>query len=141
MNKIKLLALISLMLFLGTTEKSKAAEGDTTSIRVHNAINMNWWGQYNQWGVFPAPGTSYRRINLDFTLGCPPTGCSDWDYTVQVEALHKTGALDSTLESAPLYVINGASPDTIFGNSNAVYEYFFNTTTMSVDSSLASSAW
>ncbi|MBL7914603.1 MAG: T9SS type A sorting domain-containing protein [Bacteroidia bacterium] len=141
MNKIKFLALISLMLFLGITEKSKAAEGDTTSIRVHNAINMNWWGQYNQWGVFPAPGTTYRRINLDFTLGCPPTGCSDWDYTVQVEALHKTGALDSTLESAPLYVINGASPDTIFGNSNPVYEYFFNTTTQSVDSTLAASAW
>jgi len=74
-----------------TSEVVLAAEGDTTKIRVHDAVHMSWWGEYNVMGVFPPAGTSFRRINLDFTLGCPPTGCSDWDYTVQVEALHKTG--------------------------------------------------
>ena len=118
-----------------------SAVGDTTTIRVHDAVHMSWWGQYNVWGVFPPAGTSYRRINLDFTLGCPPTGCSDWDYTVQVEALHKTGNFDSTLVQAPYYTINNSSPDTIFGNQNPVYVTFWNSTTNAPDSSLAASSW
>jgi hypothetical protein len=115
--------------------------GDTTSIRVHDAVHMSWWGEYKVWGVFPPAGTSYRRINLDFTLGCPPTGCSDWDYTVQVEALHKTGAIDSVVVMAPFYTISNTSPDTIFGNLNAVYVTFWNTTINATDSILANSSW
>ncbi len=120
---------------------SKAAEGDTTKIRVHDAVHMDWYGQYLQWGVFPQPGTTFRRINLDLTIGCPPTGCSDWDYTVLVEARHKTGQFDSTLTPAPLYTVNGNSPDSIFSNLNQAYITFYDTLNMITDSSVAGQFW
>jgi hypothetical protein len=123
------LNLLILCLFTLISLNTTAGPGDTTTIRVHDAVHMSWWGQYNVWGVFPPQGTSYRRINLDFTFGCPPTGCSDWDYTVQVEALHKTGTFDSTLVQAPYYTVGTQSPDTIYTNLNPVYQTFFNTTT------------
>ena len=96
-----------------------AGPGDTTTVRAHDNAHMSWWGSYDAWGVFPAAGNTYRRINLDFTLGCPSNGCSDWDYTVQVEALRPTGTFDSTLVPAPFYTVGSTSPDTIFGNTRS----------------------
>ncbi len=139
--KIKLLSILLCLSLLGVSKIAFGAEGDTTKIRVHDAVHMSWWGEYKQWGVFPPAGTNYRRINLDFTLGCPPTGCSDWDYTVQVEALHKTGALDSTLVSAPAFTVNGAGPATLFANTNPVYSTFFNASLPGTDSTFATSFW
>ncbi len=134
-----LLLILSILTF--NSSESKAGPGDTTSIRVHDAVHMSWWGQYNVWGVFPPAGTSYRRINLDFTFGCPPTGCSDWDYTVQVEALHKTGTFDSTMVLAPYYTVSGNSPDTIYTNLNPVYVTFYDSTAGSMDSLVAAQYW
>lgn len=118
-----------------------AGPGDTTSVRVHDAVHMNWWGEYNRWGVFPAQGTTFGRINLDFTLSCPPTGCSDWDYTVQVEALHKTGALDSTAFQAPFYTVDGVGADTIYTSLTPTWEYFYNSATGSTDSVMSTTYW
>jgi hypothetical protein len=135
------ITLLSLLILTTFSKSLYAAEGDSTKIRVHDAVHMSWWGEYNQWGVFPAAGTSYRRINLDFTLGCPPVGCSDWDYTVQVEALHKTGALDSNLVNAPQYLVNGTASDTIYSNTTVVYSTFYNSVSGITDSLPAAQFW
>ncbi len=84
-------------LMMLTSSFTYAGPGDTTTVRAHDNAHMSWWGSYDAWGVFPSAGTTYRRINLDLTLGCPSNGCSDWDYTVQLEALRPTGTYDSTL--------------------------------------------
>jgi peptide-N-glycosidase F-like protein/type IX secretion system substrate protein len=142
MNNLKKIALLSIIIgFVLSPMISHGAEGDTTKIRVHDAVHMDWYGQYLEWGVFPAPGTTYRRINLDFTIGCPPTGCSDWDYTVLIEALHNTGEIDSTLILAPLYTVDGQSPDTIFSNLNPVYVTFFDSVALGTDSTIANQVW
>ena len=141
MKKIITKFLTILSLTIGFSSTLMAAEGDTTKIRVHDARHMSWWGEYNEWGVFPAAGTSFRRINLDFTFSCPPTGCSDWDYTVQVEALHKTGALDSNIVLAPFYQVNGISPDTIYSNLNPVYVTFYDSVAAAMDSTIAATFW
>ncbi len=81
---------------------SKAAPGDTTWVQA-NIANLEWYGNYDTVANFPAPGTTYRKIYMIFTLGkhtCPgynygcgqpgnppcATGetpwCGDWDYTV-----------------------------------------------------------
>lgn len=65
---------------------SQAAPGDTTWVQA-NIAQLSWNGNYDSTVTFPAPGTSYRRIYMIFTLGkyvCPgsPTYCGDWDYTV-----------------------------------------------------------
>ncbi len=65
---------------------TKAAPGDTIWVQA-NIAQLSWNGNYDSTITFPAPGTSYRKIYMIFTLGkyvCPgsPTYCGDWDYTV-----------------------------------------------------------
>ncbi len=129
--------LLAIAFSIACTAPLLAGEGDTTKIRVHDGVHMSWWGEYNQWGVFPAAGSEFRRINLDFTFSCPTGGCSDWDYTVQVEALHRTGLYDSIAVPAPYYIVGNMAPDTIYSNINAVYVTYFDSTGMSMDSVLA----
>lgn len=130
-----------ILLIAAVGNRADAGPGDTTSIRVHDTVHMSWWGQYNQWAVFPAQTTPFRRINLDVTLGCPYVGCSDWDYTVQIEARHKTGTYDSTLVPAPYYTIGTTSPDTIWSNLNPVYVTFYDSIAGITDSVLANQFW
>lgn len=66
---------------------SEAAAGDTTRVQAHYDVQMPGYGSYDTTITFPAPGTTYRKIYMVFTLGkyvCPgsPTYCGDWDYTV-----------------------------------------------------------
>lgn len=73
-----------------------AGPGDTTKIQVHDETDMTWYVRYKEKALFPSLGTDYHRINMKFTLGCATGGCSDWDYTVLIRVLHRTGAIDST---------------------------------------------
>lgn len=87
----------SILLFFAYT--AIAAPGDTTSIRVHDNVSMVWYENYDQQTTFPNSGESWGRILLHYTMGCPSSGCSDWDYTTKIEILVPTGAMDSTVAS------------------------------------------
>jgi len=76
---------------------SYAGPGDTTTVIVHNAVDMTWNGNYNQEGVFPDGSTTYRKVVMTYTLGCASGGCSHWDYTTQILFRRPTGSLDSTV--------------------------------------------
>jgi hypothetical protein len=77
-------------LFLMLLAVAKAAPGDTTVVQSgHTATQLANFGNYNASAVFPTTTTTYRNIQMTFTLGkyqCPgsPQYCGDWDYTVQV---------------------------------------------------------
>ncbi|MCF8257758.1 MAG: T9SS type A sorting domain-containing protein [Flavobacteriales bacterium] len=101
------------LLLVPFTMQVLAADGDTTTVRAHDGRDIGWWGAYDDWGVFPPSGNSYRKVLLHFTMGCASTGCSDWDYTVQIDLRHRTGALDSTLQQAPSFTVNGAQVQTL----------------------------
>ena len=62
------------------------APGDTTWVQA-NIANLDGYGNYDSLTAFPAPGKTYRKIYMIFTLGkhtCTGSGyCGDWDYTVQ----------------------------------------------------------
>jgi hypothetical protein len=79
-----------------------ASTGDTTYVLAHDTTHLGNHGEYNSWGVFPAHGKTFRKVLMDFKLGCPWNGCSDWDYTVTVEALHHTGGPNDTIEKIEL---------------------------------------
>ena len=64
---------------------------DTTHVRSHNATHLNWYGDFITKTKFPSADTSYKKILLKFTIGCPSIGCSDWDYTVKVYARRPIG--------------------------------------------------
>lgn len=85
------------LLYLSTT--LLAGPGDTTVVVSHTNVDMTWYGNYDQWGVFPAPGTSYQQVLMEYTMGCATGGCSDWDYTTVIEFLDPTGIMDSTVLS------------------------------------------
>ncbi|MFI5195634.1 MAG: peptide-N-glycosidase F-related protein [Chitinophagales bacterium] len=97
---------------------SKANPGDTTWVQANNT-QLTYYGNFDTTITFPAPGTSYRKIYMIFTLGkymCPGytygTGavpwCGDWDYTVMNYLMTPGG---DTLELGRLitpYANNGA---------------------------------
>src|SRR5579862_1206416 len=86
MRKSILLLLLLPSIFL--TVRSAAAGEDTIVIVSHNAVHMNYYGNFDAWAVFPDTTHHYRKIILQYILGCPTGGCSAWDYTTQVYAEH-----------------------------------------------------
>lgn len=73
-----------------------AAPGDTTWVQAHSNIQMDHFGNFDTTIEFPDGSVSYRKIIMTFTLGkymCPgnPQYCGDWDYTLSVHLLPKSG--------------------------------------------------
>lgn len=127
----------SLIILMLSAKFGFSAIGDTTFVQALNAVAMTNYGNYSQWTNFPAPGTSYGKIIMQYKLGCPPTGCSPWDYTTQITARVKTGTFDSTLTQYPISTADGSAYDTLYCNVSPVYVYSWNSSTGSVDSAFA----
>ena len=109
---------------------------DTTTVRIHDHTDMTWYGNYDEWGELPDATLDYRKVYLHYTMGCATGGCSDWDYTSQIFVRYRTGAIDSTLQTAPLFTVNGTVTDSIHYNSDSTYFHFWDTTNNTVDSAL-----
>ena len=112
--------------------------GDTTTIRIHDQTDMTWYGNYDEWGVLPDASNKYRKIYLHYTMGCATGGCSDWDYTTQIFVRHRTGEIDSTLQTSPMFTVNGNNLDSIMYSDTVTYISSWDSTSNSVDSTLAS---
>ena len=89
---------ILLILFL-FSELIFAQNNDTTFVQVHDNVDMTSYGHYKEWGEFPTDG-SFRKVLMHLDLGCASTGCSDWNYTINIFLRHKNGLLDSYLNEA-----------------------------------------
>ncbi len=93
---------------------SFSATGDTTWIRVHNATELTWWGAYNDWGDFPDGTTEYRKILMNYTMGCPSAGCSNWDYTTRITLRLPTGEIDTSIARIDTISQNPVVLDTVY---------------------------
>lgn len=91
--------LFASFIFIFQNQNILAAPGDTTSIAVHQAVDMTWYGAYEQMGNFPDGSATYNKVLMIYTMGCASGGCSDWDYTTKIEARIPTGTYDSTVVS------------------------------------------
>jgi hypothetical protein len=118
-------------------QQSNAAVGDTIVVQAHQNYVINWYGDYDQWAVFPPQGTSFSKIIMKYTFSLPQTG-TQWDYTTNVFAKVRTGQIDSTLTQYPLFTVNGNTVDTAFFNTHPVFSYYYNSTTQATDSGIAS---
>ncbi|MEE2931092.1 MAG: peptide-N-glycosidase F-related protein [Bacteroidota bacterium] len=127
---------ISILLFFAFTITVNA---DTTTIRIHDHTDMTWYGNYDEWGVLPDSSKTYRKIYLHYTMGCASNGCSDWDYTTKIEVRHRTGKLDSALQSHPNFTVNGSSVDTIYFSLYPIYTYTWDSINNILDSVLSTS--
>lgn len=63
-----------------------ASPGDTTEVLAMNKMDLTWYGAYKDTAQFPDSSLRYRKIYMEVTVGCASSGCSDWDYTVKIEA-------------------------------------------------------
>jgi hypothetical protein len=111
-----------------------AAEGDTTRYRIHDKTHLKWYGNYDSKGKLPDGSKKYRKILMHYTMGCPTTGCSGWDYTTKIELLRKTGQMDSTLIKYPSFKVLSPDRDTLYYRTDTTYTYSYNSTTKKTDS-------
>jgi hypothetical protein len=88
-----------IFLFLRFSHFIFAAPGDTTRIRVHDAVDMVWYENYDRPVTFPNSNVTYSKILMHYTMACASTGCSDWDYTTKIELRKPLGVMDSTVAS------------------------------------------
>ena len=123
----------NLLFVITLTVTINSFAGDTTNIQVHDHTDMTWYGNYDEWGVFPDGSETYRKIYLHYTMGCASSGCSDWDYTTKIEILHRTGEIDSNFHQSPMFTVNGDILDSVMFSDSA-YVHFWDTSTNSVDS-------
>ena len=103
-----------------------SAPGDTTKVRSHNAAHLNWYGNFDRWAAFPTAPVKYERVWLTYTMGCPSGGCSDWDYTTRVIIRQRTGKIDSVLDKAPSFRVDGQIVDSVIYKSSLTFTYSWN---------------
>jgi hypothetical protein len=120
---------------LGLTLSANAQNADTINVITQSAVHMTSppLGYYG-WGVFPADTVSYRKVYLNFTLGCPSPRCSGWDYTVDIYLIQNTHHKDSTLVQGPSFTVNGNQMDSVKVKNDTTYVTYYDTATHHTDS-------
>ncbi|TVR77649.1 MAG: T9SS C-terminal target domain-containing protein [Chitinophagaceae bacterium] len=101
---------------------AQTASKDTTHVRVHDKVDMTWYGSYNQFAEFPDGSQTYEKIILKYTMGCASNGCSDWDYTTNIYIVPDFYT-DSSVSSFDTIQTNPLIVDTNWNYSIAGTEY------------------
>jgi hypothetical protein len=111
-----------------------AGPGDTLHVQSHQDVHMSWYGNYDRWGQFPSAGQGpFYKVLMDYTLGCPSSGCSEWDYTTQIFLRRRTGTLDSNQVQNPYVKVGNTSPDSVGISWTPTFSTAWNSSTQSVD--------
>jgi hypothetical protein len=128
--KTRLLAFFTAFL---TVSSLFAATGDTTKVLVMDKYLWTWNGYQDRWVKCPDGSKTYEKIVLRYTLTCPTGGCGEWDYTTGIVLRKHTGILDSTLQDAPSFTVDGGTVDSIRIANDTTYTYSWNTTKKKTD--------
>lgn len=107
--------------------------GDTTVVRVHDNVDLTWYGEKSEYGVFPDGSQSYRQILMLYTMGCASGGCSDWDYTTRIDLKHNTGEIDTVVTEYPMFTVDGIVIDTNYVNTDTSYTTAYNSDNKGTD--------
>ncbi|HET9137707.1 MAG TPA: peptide-N-glycosidase F-related protein [Candidatus Kapabacteria bacterium] len=114
----------------------RAKTGDTTHVVVMDKYLWTYNGFQDRWTKFPDSTKSYEKILLRYQLTCPTGGCGEWDYTTGIVLRKHTGRLDSTLQDAPSYTVNGSTPDSIRISHDTTYTFSYNKTKKKTDTTV-----
>ena len=110
-----------------------AQRGDTTWVRAFDSYLWTWYGSQNRWAVFPDATHRSEKILMHYRLKCPTGGCGEWDYTSNVFIMDHTGRIDSSIQSAPSFRVDGGVVDSIAISARQTYTYAWNTSKRKVD--------
>ena len=128
-----------LFLFLALSIHSVAQPGDTTIVQTYTFEAQNnpatgYDSPGRRWFQFPASdnGVNYQKVLMYHTLKCFSDGtagglgfpCGEWDYLSYNYLFEHTGALDSTLQQHPHYLINNQNFSTAAIRSAAPFDIF-----------------
>lgn len=118
MNK-NLLLILLITLSMGVF----AIPGDTIKVTSHNRVNQVWYGNYDRMAFFPTEGKTFQKVIMKYTLSCPSSGCSDWDYDVNVWLMKNTGRIDTVISRIDTTNVSPLETDTVFAY-NKIYDPF-----------------
>lgn len=124
--------ILSFVMALISTIGTAQTPGDTLTISSHESTHMDWFKNYDEMTNFPTTG-SFKKIIMEYSLKCPSGGCSDWDYTTQINVINPTGVIDSTLKQAPNFKVDGNQIDTFYFSTSQTFGTSFNSTTNMTD--------
>ncbi len=117
----KSILLLAIYLLLNFGAKSQI--NDTINVQT-----FTFGSSQDSFFIFPPDTNRYEKILMNYTLKCNPAltpyHCGQWDYLSYTDLYQHTHTYDSTLLTAPSYIVDGNSPDSIQYMISPSYSYF-----------------
>jgi hypothetical protein len=101
------------MLTLSATNL-RANPGDTTWVMTYNEEYHNWATVHQDTFQLPATNTSYNKILMYYTIGCPAAGCDPWDRLGWVVVYNDADSTSYEIARVitPYNIVGGSYPGT-----------------------------
>jgi hypothetical protein len=125
--------ILAFFIALVAVSSALAATGDTTKVVVMDKYLWGGNGYQDRRVKCPDASKTYEKIVLRYTLTCPTGGCGEWDYTTGIILRKRTGILDSSLQDAPSFTVDGGTVDSIRIANDTTYTYSWNTSKKKTD--------
>ncbi|MFM2316092.1 MAG: hypothetical protein RLZZ155_424, partial [Bacteroidota bacterium] len=128
-----------LLAFLTLSFQAFAQPGDTTIVQTFTFEAQNnpanaYDSPGRRWFEFPASnnGVNYQKVLMYHTLKCFSDGtagglgypCGEWDYLTYTNLFEHTGALDSTLQQHPHFLLSNQNFTTAAVRATAPFDIF-----------------
>jgi hypothetical protein len=99
-----------------------AGPGDTIHVQT-----FTFGSPQDAWFKFPSDSIRIEKVLMNYTLKCNSAqnpACGEWDYLTYTFLYEHTGKLDSNLLSAPSYIADGSSPDSLKFMKQPSWSYY-----------------
>ena len=114
--------IITFSTFILNTRNAFAGPGDTIHVQA-----FTFGSAQDAWFVFPCDSIRIEKVLMNYKLKCNSAqnpACGEWDYLTYTFLYEHTGKLDSNLLSAPSYIADGSSPDSLKFMKQPSWSYF-----------------
>ena len=106
--------LLILLLITFSPINLKANPGDTTWVMTYNQEYHNWATVHRDTFQLPSANTSYEKILMYYTIGCPAAGCDPWDRLGWVKVYNDPDSANYEIARVitPYNIVGGGYPGT-----------------------------
>ena len=113
-HKIFSLIIFTLSLLTFFQINLKADPGDTTWVMTYNQEYHNWATVHRDTFQLPGTTTSYNKILMYYTIGCPAAGCDPWDRLGWVKVYNDPDSTSYEIARVitPYNIVGGGYPGT-----------------------------
>lgn len=113
-HKIFSFFLSTLAILTFSTINLEADPGDTTWVMTYDQEYHNWATVHRDTFQLPSMSTSYSKILMYYTIGCPTAGCDPWDRLGWVKVYNDPDSTDYEIARVitPYNIVGGGYPGT-----------------------------